>query len=32
MGALYTAAVVAFVLYKCLQVRDDERREGMPGF
>lgn len=24
LGALYTAAVVAFVLYKCLQVRDDE--------
>lgn len=24
LGALYTAAVVAFVLYKCLQVRDDQ--------
>lgn len=30
LGALYTAAVVAFVLYKCLQVRDDQGW-GYPG-
>lgn len=30
LGALYTAAVVAFVLYKCLQVRDDHGW-GYPG-
>lgn len=30
LGALYTAAVVAFVLYKCLQVRE-EQGWGCPG-
>lgn len=30
LGTLYTAAVVAFVLYKCLQVRDG-RGWGFPG-
>ncbi|XP_045696360.1 coiled-coil domain-containing protein 107 isoform X1 [Phyllostomus hastatus] len=30
VGALYTAAVVVFVLYKCLQVREDEAC-GCPG-